>query len=588
MTLANENIFDYVKAEESSYKVRGVTVAEGWDWGMSDHITKCILYKDGRLITGNSDDKPVKNIILPIVNVHYRTEGFDVKNIEIFVDNPEEYYKSFLIRKFHEKWALEQGMDTFIDEVVMSYVDFGGVLVKKVKGARPEVIPLQKLAFCDQTDLLAGPFAIKHQYSIDQLSEKRDVWSSEAIDEVINQARQEKINDQAQGQSSKTPGKNIVVYEVHGVFPKVWRTDGTEETDETDADTYERQIHIIAYYNTKDVKNKGVTLFKGKEKDGLFKVLKRDSRYGTALGRSAIEELFEPQVWVNYSLIQMKAIMDKAAIMLGITDDPTFATKNKIVDLEPGEWVVKEKGSEANPFVFPTGNITPFQNFATTMENHARTTGSANDSVLGISPSSGTPFKLQELVVNQNEGIHEYRRGQIASFIEEIYREWIIPEIVSEMNKGQEFLTELSLDELEQVSDLVVTNYTNEAIKKAVLEGKEVSPDEVLAYKQVVRESFKKDTKKFTKIFKDEFADSAIDVKVNVAGKQKNLDLIASKLTNIYREAFSNPALMQDPNAVKLLNNLFEVSGLSPINFKMQPVSVQSTEAQLQEPQPVV
>src|SRR3990167_4720188 len=155
------NIYETVIEEKNAY-LKPINVLEGWDWGMRDHLRKSTLYKNSQFEVQNDkrDKRPFKNIVRPILNIQYRTEGFDVKDIEIYVNNPETYYKSFLVKKFHDKWALDNEIDSFIDEVVGSYVDYGGVLVKNVNGAKPEVVNLLTLAFCDQTDILSGSFAI--------------------------------------------------------------------------------------------------------------------------------------------------------------------------------------------------------------------------------------------------------------------------------------------------------------------------------------------------------------------------------------------------------------------------------------------
>ena len=61
-------------------------------------------------------------------------------------------------------------------------------------------------------------------------------------------------------------------------------------------------------------------------------------------------------------------------------------------------------------------NLPAFQNYQTSRENNARIIGSASDAQLGTNPVSGTPFALQNLVVQEGQGIHEYRQGKIATF----------------------------------------------------------------------------------------------------------------------------------------------------------------------------
>ena len=167
MEESKNDVFQFIVSEEASYLLP-VEISPGYEWSMAKHIKLSLLYSVSQYETGNSDDKPFRNIIQPILNLQYRAEGFDVKDIVMFVNSAKDYYKSFLIKKFHTKWARDNAVDTFIDDMVESYVDFGGVLVKDVNDKKPEVVPLQRIAFCDQTDILSGPICEKHNYSPDQ------------------------------------------------------------------------------------------------------------------------------------------------------------------------------------------------------------------------------------------------------------------------------------------------------------------------------------------------------------------------------------------------------------------------------------
>jgi len=257
-----------------------------------------------------------------------------VKDIIPFVDDEQNYYKSFLVKKFHPKWAREHDIDTFIDELVDSYVTYGLVLVKDVNDVRPEVVELQTVAFCDQTDILSGAICIKHQFSATQLREMVDQgWDAEVIEQLITAADEQKKVKQANDNTAKTPSKYIEAYELHGVFSENWLTDDDEDEPE-----YVQQIQVISYLNTgktREAKD-GVSLFAGREKEeGIFKALKRDGVFGRACGLGGVEELFESQVWTNYSELKIKDMLDAAALMLLQTADKAFATQNKLSDLEP-------------------------------------------------------------------------------------------------------------------------------------------------------------------------------------------------------------------------------------------------------------
>src|SRR3990167_3955001 len=217
-------IYSYILAEESKYRTERVPLADNWrDWNMYEHVDRSFTLVNSRFYKGQQDyTRPFNNIILPIRNVNLRTEGFDVKDAQIYVDNAENYHKSFLARKFHNWWAKDNDIDTAIDESVESYFDYGLILVKNVNEARPEVVQLQQTAFCDQTNIMAGGGFFKNNNTISELMEMEGKWDKDAIRKTVLMARFKKDENQNDGDEVKTPGKYIEIYELHGTFPESW------------------------------------------------------------------------------------------------------------------------------------------------------------------------------------------------------------------------------------------------------------------------------------------------------------------------------------------------------------------------------
>lgn len=565
-------VHSFAEAQESAYLLP-IPINDSWDWSMHDHIKTTILYKNSQLISGNPGGfKPIKNITRPILNLQYRAEGFDVKDIVLFVSSPQNHYKSFLVRKFHEKWARENNIDTFIDQLVESYVDFGGALAKNINDVKPEIVPLQSIAFCDQTDLLSGPIGIKHFYSPDQLLAMVDRgWGDTkngatcTLEEAILLSREEKENQNQDQTDVKTPGKYIEVYEIHGNLPKRY----LNNTDTSGK--YENQMHIICFYSMPSGKKGHITLFNAAEPVSPFKFISRDGIYGRALGMGGAEELFEAQTWTNSDVMRKQDMLEAASktiLKATGTSGSTIANKNKMRSLDNLSIIdVGPDGDLSQIDTFPR-NAKLFEEDEDRWQSHAQQTGSANDSIQGKQPTSGTPFKLQELVTQESHSIHEYRKGKLAVFVDEIYRDWVIPHIVKELMKGQEFLAELDLDELQYVSDAIVTCQTNDMIKRKVLAGELIDPNTVEGYKQIVRGEFKKrGTKHFISILQGEMKHTPVDVETNIAGKQKNLSEQVDKLTNVFRTIVANPYILQSPPIAQLFNKIIEASGLDPIDL---------------------
>ena len=162
------DIFQYIETQEANYQ-RPIPIRGPWRWGMKKHIDEAVLYTNSQLLNGKDDFTPVKNIALPIINLQHRAEDIEVKDVQIYVNDSDKYHLSFLVKKFHDDvFVIENDLETFFDDLNISRIDMGGGLSKRTAKMR-EVVPLESIAFCDQTDMLSGPIGIKHFYSPDQL-----------------------------------------------------------------------------------------------------------------------------------------------------------------------------------------------------------------------------------------------------------------------------------------------------------------------------------------------------------------------------------------------------------------------------------
>jgi len=561
-----KDIFEFITQEENKYK-KQIQINDVWWWSMREHIEDRAIYKNSNIRgdkkKGTINEVPVKNIMRPILNLKYRAEDIDIKDIVLYIDDPELYHLSFLVKKYHDDvYVIENDLDTFFDKVKESKIDLGGGLAKSIGKGKPEYVPLESIAFCDQSDMLNAPIGILHKYSPSQLKEfEKKGWGSPengattTIDELIRIVANDK---------GDIPGPDIKVYEVHGVLPKEYLDDQRQEHDE-----YKQQMVLATFYKDEKDERQGLILYRKEEKDP-FKMATTEEIFNRSLGWGGIEEMMEPQIWTNYGEVVKKEFLDSASKTIIITDDPTVAAKHPagMKDMDNMEFLEYEKGSQVQVLDTYPRNISLFERSVADWEAHAQRLGSATDPLLGESPTAGTPFRLQERVVMEGKGIHEYRRGKFAKWVEEVYKDWIIPYIVKQITQGAKFLSELSLEELQMIAENVSIIERNKYIKEKILSGKAVTQEQAEAYGLLKQEEFMKGgNKRFIEILKDELKDISVKIKINVAGKQKNLLEQADKLSNVFRTIASNPQILQIPSMNKLFNQILTTSDLEPMDF---------------------
>ena len=557
------DIFTYITEQEGAF-TKPVPIESNWYWGFQQHVLRSFSYKHSQFEEDNDNrsQRPFKNIVRPMLNLQYRSEGFDVKDIDIYVDNADTYYKSFLLRKYYQKWALKNEMDTFIDDVVESFVDYGGALVRKTKIVRPEVVDLRTIAFCDQTEILSGPFAIKHFFSPrDLMDMKKSGWgeigATSTVENLIFKAESSK-KFRKDNEAIKTPGKYVEIYEVHNISPM--------DIDYTSEDTTQ-MMYIVAFYEDETGRKNGVILFSTPEPNLPFKMLKRDPIRGRALGWGGVEELFEPQVWTNYAEIHIIGMLRQASKVVYLSTDPRFKNQN-IGTYDNGSILDIQANADIRQLDTVPRNLTAFENYVIEQHEHAMEMSSASDISLGQQPNSGTPFKSVETQLVENKSLHLWRQGRIAVFLDEIHRDWIIPQLGREIVKGDKFLAELSSDELYEISQKVATSHANDRAKEVILDGGTLTQEEYDGFKNfITTENLKAGNKRFVEILKDEFSREKLQVSTNIAGKQKNLALLTDKFVNVVRQIIATPNIRQDPELVKMLNSILETSGISPVGF---------------------
>lgn len=586
------NIFDYIKQEEANF-AKEIEVMPNWNWCMKDHIINSNLMKHGKFIKASNDlttKNPKKNVVYPLLNLRYRAEDIDLKDVTLYVNDAERYHLSFLVKKYHDDvYVKEHDLDTFFDATKEEKIDIGGTLVRKGADG-PVHEKMDSIAFCDQTDILAGPICFKDFYSPDQLLEMSKAgWGDKnngadiTLEDLVYLAEMWKDQDTRTQSQTQTPGKYIEVYRIHGALPTAWLKD-----DSTDQKRYTRQMQIVAFYDNEKGMKTGVTLYKKNEYENPFKLhLSGTKIRNRALAFGGVEELLDTQIWTDYSEIRKRDMLDAVSKVITWTDDDTLTNKNKIRDMDNLQMLQVQKGSQVGTVNITAPNIAFFNEWIREWDIIGQTTSGATDTLLGRTESSGTPFRTVALQTQNGMGLHEYRRGKFASFIAEIYRDWIIPDIAKKITQGTKFLATLSSDEMEYVADCLVRSQVHKQDTERVLSGQlPMTEDEEAQLEKQIRDDFARGgNKKFIEILKGEFEDVALSVNVNVAGKQKDLLSIVDRMVNVFRQVFANPAILNDPKAAKVFNKILEYSGLDPIDFgyvsslpnpnEMQPSPVQ-------------
>lgn len=585
------SIFDYVKQEEAAFETGEIKVGDNWNWNFRKHVQLIFHLKNGVFFTGDNDWLRVfKNIMEPILSLSYWTEDIEVKDIFFFIEESADRVLSFLLKKYHDEvFVREHNVDTFIDEITESDLDYGGVLVQDGVDM-PEVLKLKRIGFCDQTNMLGGPVFFKYSFAPTALrAMSKAGWGEEknganvSLDELIMLATADKQSNTMGQTQNKVVGKNIDVYVGRGDMPQAYLKDNDNMED------YRYQLQVVALYINKDSQKEGVILYRKEADPEDLMFFTSNPVEDRALGRGVGETLLHPQIWTNFLEIHKMAMLEAGSKIVPYTDDETFTQTNNISEIDNMEVLKLQEGRKFGliPTVSPA-NIQLYSGEINSLYEFAQALGQANDPIMGKEAASGTTFRGQERSVAQGRGSHDRRRGKRAKFIEEIYRKLIIPRMVKEVTNGKKFVATLSSEELTWVIDQLAVRETNRRIIDMVLnKGKQPTKEEQDTLNQIIREDLlKKGNKHLLEILKGEFKDVADRIGINIANKQKNIADLSDKFLSVIQSFMANPQgfqlAMGIPALAKAMESVFEYGGISIADFSTM---LQTPKMPVQAPQ---
>jgi hypothetical protein len=579
-----DSIYAFVKEQRDNYRTRTVEITPGYEFSQYQTLRTIELYHGSKFTSGNKDslgrEKPFYNITKFRVNVAVRATDLDTKDVKIESERPgkEAYVQSFLLSLKNRNWMKTSNFAGFLNAMGQTRAKYGHVLVKKVE--REGELELHVMRWrdmiTDQLDITSGVKIERHYYTPAALkTEAPKNWKN--LDEAIEAAKKSQkaeVANPAQKQNL-TPGANIEVYEVHGVLPTCYLA-GTSEKypdDYGSDDEYERQMHVVVLDESDKEETQGVTLYAGIEDADPYKDLAYESVDGRGLGVGVVEDLFEAQVWTNYSVKQKKDMLDLASKMIFQTTDQNLDAKNVLTDLENGAILTTGPNSSIAQVNNVPANLPAFSELISEWNEQAQNVTSTYPAILGQSPGSGTAYRMIAALSNEASALFAYRRQQAEIFIGQIYRDWILPFLVSELKNTKELVANLEGEELDMISTALASAKSSKFAKDKILSGKVADAQGNITLPQDVQQVFaqtKQDAvnggprRGFT-LPDDVMKDWEGSVSVITGSEQENTDQVLGALFNVFQTIAKFPQALQDPTMQRLFSQILEKSGVSPL-----------------------
>ena len=537
---------DIIRKQEQDYINSDTKISEHVQFSPKETIDKIEAYLNSKHTTGDTDalgrEKPFFNIVTAASNVWYRATDIDRKDIRIKPTKSSGHTTALLANAKSKEWMRKSNFGVWLNDWGLTLAQYGSAVSKFVEQDGKlvaKVVPWNRLII-DAIDFNGNPVIEKNYYTPAQLR-KNKLFDQEQVESLIENALQSR--ETVGGDKSDTKADYIEVYELHGEFEKSLLTG-----NEADSDIYVQQVHICSFIETmKDGKSEYLdyTLYKGQEKNPyhIAHLIKRDGR---AISIGAVEHLFEAQWMVNHNEKAIKDQLDLANKMVFQTSDPAYQGKNT-GDLDNGTILYHEVNQPLTQLANNSHDIAALQNSKVDWQNLASEISSTPDSLRGVTPPSGTALGTVQITTQQGLSLFELMTENKGLALEEIWREFVIPNIKKQLNTKEEIVVALDNMSIKQIDSLYIPNeakkrFNKMAVDKVIkfLEGQGEAPqpyDPNVAEQAVTKDMeslgntryFKPDELD-EKTWKDVFSDFEWDVEVEVTNEQSDKQALLSNL----------------------------------------------------------
>ena len=594
-----ESIHNLIRTAEKNYTSGGTEISQYVSFDLKDNVDKIEAYLNSKHISGTTDslgrEKPFFNIVTAATNIWFRATDIDRKNIKVKPTKEGDVVKALLATIRLQKWMRENNFGAFLNDWGRVLARYGSATVKFVeKGSTlfVEVVPWNRLII-DPIELNAAPVIEKLYFTPSQLRNNK-AYDQDVVKTLINTKQ---TRENLSGQNKDNKADYIEVYEIHGELPLSHITD-----NEDDKDTYVQQMHVVATVQGKNGEHEDFTLIKGREKKNPYMLTHLIKEDGRVMSIGAVEHLFEAQWMVNHTAKTIKDQLDQASKLIYQTADDSFIGSNLLTNIEHGEILIHKENMPVSQFNNSSHDIGQLQNSQQVWKQQGNEIVNISESMMG-GVKSGTAWRQTEAVLQESHSLFELMTENKGLYIEQMLREYVLPNIKKNLNNRDEIAEVLDSNMLREIDSRYIPWATakkfNEKVVDDVLEKGFSDVTQLEAETEVRSELEKQGNTRFfvpseasQETWKEILEDMEWDLEVDVTGEQAaNQENLATMTTLFQTIVGSSQEGIRDKNAQMILGKILMLTGtVSPAELipTTAPAPQADTQAisQLQEQAP--
>lgn len=429
------------------------------DYSQHKLVRRISLFENHVYPTGKFDSqgnyKFWADIITTRIDAEVKNVDFDAKNIEVFSERKQDVLRDNIVNLKLREYLKTTGQSEEINSAIEEGAGWGNVVWKKIKGGY-ERVDLRNFYVINQSarTLDESPVIERHEFTQADLRAKKGIWDS--VDDVIKDLKTSHKPD-SESMAKETTVPYYEIFERNGeVCLKDLKEYRKEPIKDGDEDKFVLAKVICAGESSMGGAIKiSYVVFADKLAKKPYKEYHRGRYKGKWFREGLYELLFDVQVRANQISNQLAQGLEYASKLIFASGDKLII-QNITTGLSNGD-ILRSKDIRQVEV-----RLQGFEQLATEWNrilNLANEIANSREVVQGITPTSGTPLGTTQLLnVNANK-LFDFIREKFSIPFREIFEEWIIPELVEELNGETVLRLTGDPDILKRIKKLVIDDW---------------------------------------------------------------------------------------------------------------------------------
>lgn len=457
----NSTLYSRIETEITNYLSSRIEITPRVYFSQYELISRIYRFRNrdlsGTKINSDLSYNYYFDIISPRVEGEIKNLRFDTKHIMIFSQNPiKDFAAVFIANASLKSWLAENGEDLKLKTAVEEFVANGNVGFKRVEGGYELIDPLntyitnQRAESVDDTDIIE-----RHEMTASQLRKMKG-WDKDIIERVIRDCGNKTFKATDLTTPASSSQKRYEVFEFTGEvseqeFNQVKGLEGGDESN-----------YFLAKVIVAGLKENGTgekyTLFAEKLEGKLsdYYIFAHRGRYEGRFWRVGMYELlFDHQVRANEIGNQLARGLEWASKVIFRSKD-SKVLQNIRADLDNGDVIITDDLSQVDVRMRGLDQLIADWN---RLMNDADRLANSYEIVRGEALPSGTPFRMG-LLMDQNAGkLFAFYRQKLTLPYKRVFREWVLPELVKDLQAEKIFRFTGETDILDQLRQILVESW---------------------------------------------------------------------------------------------------------------------------------